>query len=61
MRDMQKMIDEGLQVIEKHPRRCISPYELHTISQEADENFYKAMMDIYFMGVATGKRIAECK
>jgi hypothetical protein len=59
MRDLQKMINEGQQIIEKHPQRCISPLELHTMGQEADKDFYKALTDIYFMGVATGRRIAK--
>ena len=61
MRDLQKMINEGLQIMERHPQRCISPLELHTMGQEADKDFYKVLTDLYFMGVATGKRIAEAE
>lgn len=59
MRNIQNLINEGLHIMEKHPRRCISPHELHTIGQEADTDLFKALTDAYFMGVATGSKIAK--
>lgn len=57
MRNIQNLINEGLHIMEKHPRRCMTPHELYTLKHESD--IFEALTNAYYMGVATGSKIAK--